>query len=251
MTAPVAATWDGLDAAAIARRCGAPRVEVLDATDSVLDVAHALAERGAPAGAVVVADEQRAGRGRLGRAWTSAPGLGVWCAVVERPHDAGSLDHLSIRTGLEIAERLDPLARGQVRLKWPNDLVLAGGKLGGILVEARWQDGVPAWVAVGVGVNVVAPAGQAGAAGLPAGASRADILEAIVRGVRAAASRPGPLSPDEVERYRGRDALRGRRIAHPVAGTVEGLAPSGDLLVRGATGVERVRAGTIRYAEDS
>lgn len=242
-------TWDGHTADALAIRCGVPRLDLFDETDSTLDVAHVLAEQGAPSGTVAVADSQRAGRGRLGRSWSSPPGCGVWCTVIERPGDAAVLDVLSIRVGLGLAEGLDALAAERVGLKWPNDLVLRGGKLAGILTEVRWSAGVPVWVAVGVGVNVVAPVDVAGGVGLGAGASRVDVLAMVVRAVRSAAAGAGHLSADEESRYRLRDALRGRRIEGPVAGTIDGIAPSGELLVRTLSGVERVRAGTIRQAE--
>ena len=146
--------WDGLSAEDLARRCGVPRVKLLRETDSTLDVAHALASQGAPEGTLVVADYQTAGRGRFGRVWSSRPGLGVWCTVIERPNDPEALDVLSIRVGLRAAQALDALAGERVGVKWPNDLVLAAGKVGGILSEARWTGASLAWVAVGVGVGV-------------------------------------------------------------------------------------------------
>ena len=187
-------TWDGHTAGALAHRCGVPHVELLAETDSTLDVAHALAEGDAPAGTVVIADTQRAGRGRQGRAWSSPAGQGVWCTIIERPADPGVLDVLSIRIGLRLAEGLDALAGERVRVKWPNDLVVRAGKLAGILTEARWSGSRLAWVAVGVGVNVIAPDDVASAAGLLPGTSRSDVLHAIVRSVRAAATTEGHLS---------------------------------------------------------
>ncbi len=249
MTMAALVTWDGLTADDIAVQCGAKRVELFSETDSTLDVAHALAEQGALSGTVVVADSQRAGRGRLGRPWSSLPGLGVWCTVVERPADTAALDVLSIRVGLELAEGLDGLGADRIDLKWPNDLLLRGGKLAGILTETRWSAGAPAWVAVGVGVNIVAPTDVPGGVGLGAGVARIDVLRAVLRAVQSAAARTGHLSAEEESRYRLRDALRGRRIVEPVAGTVDGVTASGELLVRTSRGVERVRAGTIRVGE--
>ncbi|MEK7401746.1 MAG: biotin--[acetyl-CoA-carboxylase] ligase [Gemmatimonadota bacterium] len=229
-----------------------PRVEVFHETESTLDVAHAMATRGAESGTLVVADRQTAGRGRMGRTWSSAPGAGVWCTVIERPSDTAALDVLSIRVGLGIAEALDAIAGERVGLKWPNDLIVAAGKLGGILIETRWSGEAINWVAVGVGVNVVAPANVPGAAGLIAApGSRVAVLAAIVGAVRAAAARIGHLSPDEEARYAARDALRGKQIAEPAAGTVAGIAPTGELLVTQPNRIARVRSGTIRLAEDS
>lgn len=243
--------WDGHNATAIAQRCALPHVELLAETDSTLDVAHALAEKGAPSGTLIVADAQRAGRGRLGRTWSSQPGFGVWCTMIERPRDTKAFEVLSVRVGLEAAELLDALANDRVGVKWPNDLMLGGAKLGGILTEARWAGPSLAWVAVGVGVNVVAPADVPGAMGLPVGVQRVDVLSAIVRAIRFAAAAEGHLSTDELDRYDARDMLKGRQITSPAAGRVAGLAASGALVVETALGLEQHRTGTIRFAEDT
>src|SRR5437867_3544664 len=246
------ARWDGLTAGLIAERCRLPNVELLDVTDSTLDVAHSLAERGAPAGSLIVADAQRAGRGRFGRSWTSQPGRGVWCTMIERPRDVSALHVLSLRVGLCAAEALDAFAppADRVGVKWPNDLTLRGGKLGGILVEARWSGSVLAWVAIGIGVNVREPEGVHGAAGLRAGTQRFDVLTAIVDAIRSAAASTGELSHDEIDRYRARDVLVGREVASPARGCVVGIAPAGALLGETSGGVQHHRGGTVRFAGD-
>lgn len=246
----VALTWEGLSALELARRCAVPRIELLSETESTQDVAHALAEGGggAPAGTTVLADTQRAGRGRLGRTWTSQPGLGVWCTVLERPVHTDALDLLSLRVGLNAAEALDRFAGERVGVKWPNDLILQRGKLGGILVEARWSGSSLGWVAIGVGVNVIAPPDVAGASALARGARRTDVLVEIVRAVRTAAAAQGRFTNDELARFRARDVLAGRRIVSPAAGTVAGITATGSLVVETVRGSEHVRAGTIRLA---
>lgn len=251
MTTAVSATWDGLTADSLARRCGVPRVEVLLETGSTLDVAHALAENGAPGGTVVLADAQRAGRGRQGRSWSSPHARGVWCTVIERPDDRRVLDLLSLRVGLYVAEGLDALAGERVLVKWPNDLLVRAGKVAGILSEARWSGASLAWVAVGVGVNVMAPDGVDASAGLLPGTRRADVLAIVVRAVRSASAADGGLSPDELERYASRDALAGRRVTAPAEGRIQGIAPSGGLVIDTPRGREEHRVGTIRFAEDS
>lgn len=260
-------TWDGCTADELARRCGVPRIELLAETGSTQDVVHAFAEEGAPAGTTVVADAQRAGRGRRGRSWMSEPGRGVWCTVLERPEHPNAMEVLSLRIGLEIAEALDVFAGARVGVKWPNDLMLPlsvpsdavipsdardlqFGKLGGILVEARWSGSSLLWVAIGVGVNVVAPPDVRGAVGLTPDARRTAVLVAIVRAVRSAGSADGPLSTEELRRYRARDVLVGRRIVSPAAGTVTGITATGALVVETARGSEHVRAGTIQLAEE-
>ena len=237
--------YEGESEASLATRLGLPRVVVLDETGSTLDVAHELADRGAPAGTLVVADAQRAGRGRQGRTWASSPGHGVWCTMVARIADAKALDVLSIRVGLLAAEALDDVAGERVRVKWPNDLLLSRGKLAGILCETRWSGQAPAWVAIGIGVNVIAPEGVAGAAGMPPGTARLDLLARIARGTRSAAASAGWLSKGELERYAARDALAGVRIASPAAGIAVGIDDAGALLVKTSRGTEAHRTGTV------
>lgn len=241
--------YDGLPETAISERLGLPRVVVLDQIGSTLDVAHELAEQGAPAGTLILADTQHAGRGRMGREWRSLPGHGVWCTVIERPRDPSALDVLSIRVGLGAAEALDGFAGERVGVKWPNDLVLQRGKLGGVLGETRWSGTSPAWVAIGVGVNVIPPPDVAGAAGMRHGVARVDVLEAVVRAIRHAASQAGHLSSDELSRFATRDTLAGARIVSPATGTVAGITASGALIVNTPYGAEQHRTGTVRLAE--
>jgi BirA family transcriptional regulator, biotin operon repressor / biotin---[acetyl-CoA-carboxylase] ligase len=244
-------TWDGATAADLAQQLNVPRLELRSEVESTQDIAHALAEQGAAPGTVVLADAQRSGRGRMGRNWASEPGAGVWCTIIARPTDVSALDVLSVRVGLHVAEALDVLTGGdRIQLKWPNDLVLAGKKLGGILIEARWSGTSLSWIAIGVGVNVQAPKVLQGA-GFPVAVQRRDVLSGIVRGVNAATDATGWLTASELDRYRSRDTLVGRDIVEPGAGRVRGIAESGALLVESNGGVQEYRAGTIRYAEDA
>jgi BirA family biotin operon repressor/biotin-[acetyl-CoA-carboxylase] ligase len=248
---PEAVTWDGAPAADLAQQLNVPCLELRTEVESTQDIAHALAEQGAVHGTIVLADAQRSGRGRMGRSWASEPGAGVWCTIIARPHDARALDVLSVRVGLHVAEALDGLAGGEtIRLKWPNDLLLAGRKLGGILIEARWSGAKLSWIAIGVGINVETP-NVAAAVGFPAGVRRRDVLSRIVRAVDAAINAAGWLTSNELERYRSRDALVGRDIVEPGPGRVKGIAESAALLVESNEGVQEYRAGTIRYAEDA
>jgi BirA family biotin operon repressor/biotin-[acetyl-CoA-carboxylase] ligase len=243
--------WDGHTAGALAHRCGVPHLELLHETDSTQDVAHELADGGAPPGTVVLSDTQRAGRGRHGRSWSSQPGRGVWCTILERPSEHRALDVLSIRVGLRVAEALDEFAETRIGLKWPNDLVVPDGKLGGVLTEARWSGASLGWVAIGIGINVLPPLGIPGAAGLRDGVRRADVLAAVVRAVRGAAACGGYLSSQELERYHARDVLLNRRIAAPAAGTVAGISMNGSLVVETADGPAELRTGTVRYAGET
>ena len=223
--------WEGTDASALAAALDLPRVELHARLGSTLDRAHDLAADGAPAGALVLADAQTAGRGRGGRVWESPAGTGIWLALVERPADPAAIQVLSIRAGLRAARVLDRFAGDVVRLKWPNDLQIDGRKLAGILIEARWRDGRPDWVAIGFGLNVRMPAGVADAAALSQGADRLEVLAELVPALRAAATARGPLTPRELAEYASRDAARGRRCREPAVGEVRGITATGALLV--------------------
>lgn len=220
-----------------------------------MDLAHAAAAAGADAGTTVVADVQTAGRGRGGRRWVSDARTGVWATVVERPTDLAAVAVLSLRVGLALAAALEPLrttASTPIVLKWPNDLLVGGRKLAGVLVEARWREGAPEWVAVGVGVNCAVPPDYPDAAALGAGVRRADVLAAVVASVRAAAAARGGLGADELARYAARDAVRGRAVVDPVAGVAAGVDAAGALLVRTPDGALRaVPTASVRYAPGS
>ncbi len=121
-------------------------VEWFDELPSTQDVAHRLAGQGAGHGTTVAARVQPAGRGTRSRVWVSSAG-GLWMSVVCCPERATGIEGLGIRIGLAIAALLDAALPGPatghptVLVKWPNDLMLAHGKLGGVLTEARWQGG--------------------------------------------------------------------------------------------------------------
>jgi BirA family biotin operon repressor/biotin-[acetyl-CoA-carboxylase] ligase len=177
---PEGPEYDGLQAAELKARLGLPRVDVYDSISSTMDAAHAAAEAGAPAGTLIIADRQTAGRGRAGRRWASSAGAGLYLTLIERPTDPKALDVLSLRLGIRLAPVLDGFADGQrVEIKWPNDLYIGTGKLAGILSEARWQDERPSWVAIGLGINVIAPPEVPGAVGLREGVHRAELLAAV------------------------------------------------------------------------
>jgi len=222
-----------------------PRVELLESTTSTLDVAHRIAADGAPAGTLVIANEQTAGRGRGGKSWQSAPGAGLWLTLIERPTHTSGLGVLSLRAGLAAAEALDRFAPEPIRLKWPNDLYVDRGKLAGILVEARWREQSVEWVAVGLGLNVRRPESVEGAAGLEPGTDRLDVLAELVPALRAAAGAAGPLQSDELEEFDARDLARGRKCTQPAIGRVAGITPAGELLIALADSVASFRSGSL------
>jgi BirA family biotin operon repressor/biotin-[acetyl-CoA-carboxylase] ligase len=127
----------------------------LDSVTSTNDVAKRLAREGAPEGTLVVAEEQTAGRGRQGRRWIAPAGSSLLISVVFRPSflPAG-LPHLLMASGLAAARAIEDSTGLQVRLKWPNDILLGGRKTGGILIEAALSGEMIDHVVVGIGLNV-------------------------------------------------------------------------------------------------
>ncbi|MBI4237274.1 MAG: biotin--[acetyl-CoA-carboxylase] ligase [Deltaproteobacteria bacterium] len=133
-----------------------------DWLDSTNDEVMRLARAGAPEGTVVVADAQRRGRGQAGRVWESPPGRNLYFSLLLRPApEPAACTELTAVVGLALAEALETACRGvaggaavQVGLKAPNDLLLAGKKLGGILTEAVICEGRFVSVVVGCGINV-------------------------------------------------------------------------------------------------
>lgn len=231
--------------------------------ESTMDEAHRFAREGAPGGTVVLADVQRAGRGRAGKTWISRAGDGVWFTLVERDVSPDALQVLSLRIGLSLAEALAPLVEGRLWLKWPNDLLRgpaheerpawsALGKVAGILVEARWREQLVEWVAIGVGVNLRPPAtvpSAMRAAALREGVTRLDVLEAAVPSLRAAARRDGVLSVEELAAWHTRDAARARRCLAPSAGVVEGVDAAGAVLIREGATQRAHRSGSLELEE--
>lgn len=214
---------------------------------------------------LLVAEAQTAGRGRLGRSWTSAPGssLTFSLGLELAPADWGGL---SLAAGLAVAEALADLPGGdRIGLKWPNDLWLRGEdrKLAGILVEAQAGAHLhgPRWTVVGIGINVLplpgSPAGSGSDEGLRSGYAclqelgEACALQALMRIaphlLRALLRfQTEGLAPLQTAWAR-RDVLAGRRVtAGERQGVAEGITTGGELLLRDATGaLHRIASGEV------
>jgi BirA family biotin operon repressor/biotin-[acetyl-CoA-carboxylase] ligase len=241
--------YDGVAPAELAARLRAPGCLALLSVTSTMDIVHELALEGAPAGTVVLADEQVAGRGRQGRRWLSPRGSGIWLGYLVRPARATESGVLALRVGLAV---VDALAQNGAlaRLKWPNDILLHDRKVAGILCEARWSADRLAWVAVGVGINVYGPVPADIAPGAIAlnevvsAARRVPVLESLVPALHQLSDSP-VLSEAEQQRYASADWLAGRRLSAPVQGTARGVDPQGALLVDSASGTSRVVGGSV------
>ena len=195
--------------------------------DSTTRLAADLARAGAPDGVVVGADHQTAGRGRRGRTWESRPGASLLVSVILRPAPA----LVTLAAGVAAAEACEAVAGAAVRLKWPNDLLLDGAKLGGILSEL-----VAGAAVVGLGINLAwAPAG---AACLGPGVDRAALLHAYLAGLVSAG--------DVLDRYRHRCTTLGREVRVELpGGSLEGVATDVDQDGRLLVGGRAIAAGDV------
>ena len=205
-------------------------VRVLDSTNTR---ARELAAAGAPHGTLVTAGEQRAGRGRQGRTWSAPPGRALLSSLVLR--DPPRL--LPLLAGVAVAQVAER-AGVWAQVKWPNDVLVDGRKVAGILVEGRPQE---RWAVLGIGVNVALRLidfppelrDTAATLGLEPSAVPAT-LAALLEVLEPWLERPAEAVLDAV---RERDALRGRRITWSAGeGIADGIDGEGRLVVRADDG---------------
>jgi BirA family biotin operon repressor/biotin-[acetyl-CoA-carboxylase] ligase len=204
-------------------------------------LARAWAEAGAPEGAVVLADHQTAGRGRRGRGWAAPAGSALLFSLVLRPPlPVPRWPEIPLAAGCAVAEGMEAVAPVTAVLKWPNDVLVAGRKLAGILAEG--VAGTPPLVVLGIGLNVSQAAtdwppdlaGRAGSlAGLGVPVAREPLLAAVLARL---AAWYGVLLDQGFAPVRAawcRRGLLGTRVALAEGeGTAVDLAPGGELVVR-------------------
>ncbi len=206
-------------------RLGRPRLHVRE-IDSTNRRARELAAAGAPHGTLVTAGAQTAGRGRQGRTWEAPEGTALLCSLIVRELDP----LLSLRAGLAVAD----VAGAAARVKWPNDVLLDGGKVAGVLVEGRPGDG---WAVVGIGVNVAAAPEGVGAIAL----GRPDVEAVLAELLAALELRLGEPPAETLRALRERDALLGAELRwEGGSGVGDGIGDDGGLRVRLADGGETV-----------
>ena len=219
-------------------------VEALTTCGSTNDVARARAESGAQPWTVVMADAQTAGRGRAGRAWWSPPGEHLYLSVILRPNAAPEwLAPLTLQVALAMGDAVYEITRARPTLKWPNDVLVQGRKVGGALTELVLHSGGTS-VIVGVGLNVapIAPEAPADlhAIGLSSVAVRTvSRTEAAVALLRALHRRVGHFEQSGFDPadWQAFPSTVGHRVtvqspgAPPVTGLALNLRSDGALLV--------------------
>jgi len=234
-------------------------------TDSTNRVALELGHAGEPEGAVVVAEEQTAGRGRAGRAWHSEHAAGIYATLLLRPRLAPvQAPLLTMMAGLSAHAAIQAQTGLTVDLKWPNDLLINGKKVGGILTEMHAEPGQIRFVIVGIGLNVNQEkfAGELGAIAtslrLETGKTQSR-LELLVRLLREFENdynqflREGPASITKkfvaISSYAQGRRVRVTNGTESFAGTTDGLGPEGLLRVKRDDGdVVTVIAGDVTEA---
>ncbi len=233
-------------------------------TTSTNDDARTAARAGAPAGAAFAADAQSQGRGRLGRLWHSPPRTNLYVSFLLRPALAtDALVWLPLAAGLAVADAVGPhLDRAQrLSVKWPNDVLLDGHKLAGVLSEAEVVDGAARFVIVGIGINVherefpeelahrATSLVRSGITGVERGALLVDLCLALARRVDALEQSHLAELRADLARL---DALAGKTVAiGGVRGRAAGIDPEGRLRVVDDDGVELAFASGEAQLEPS
>jgi BirA family biotin operon repressor/biotin-[acetyl-CoA-carboxylase] ligase len=227
-------------------------VEVLPQLDSTNSELMRRARAGAGDPVLLVAEQQTAGRGRLGRSWVSASGDSLTFSL-GLPLSLTDWSGLSLAVGVSVAESLAPA----VRLKWPNDIWVEDRKLGGILIETAGFGGASAatrYAVIGIGINI-APRPAEGLSTPPA--ALRDLLpdcdapqvlqrlaEPLVRNLQLF-EREGFAAFRA--RFDNRDALRGRAVtlSDGTTGTAAGVGETGSLLVHTAAGLQAISSSEV------
>ena len=239
-----------LESTAIGRR-----ILCVGSVTSTNDVAWAEAVAGAEHGLAIFADEQKKGRGRMGREWFAPKGSSILCSVVLRPEiDVDRVPLVTAIAALAAADAVDELARVHAKIRFPNDVFVGERKIAGVLVESRFISGRPDLFVVGIGLN-----GNVKAEGFPVDlhnpatslqveAGRPVNLAAAARSLLEALDRwVGELDGGlrSIRRaWRERSAILGRPVrvregGRVYSGVVEGLDPIEGLEVRLAAGPVR------------
>ena len=269
----LAEPYDCLDAAAVRAQLGAQahlfRLELLDACASTNTLLLERARGGAPLGSVIACELQSAGRGRRGNNWQSGLGGSLTFSLLWRfAQGAAGLSGLSLAAGVAVARALAAAGVEDVQLKWPNDLLHAGRKLGGILIELHGDAAGPSAAVIGIGLNLRLPASLRDAIA-QAVTDVASISNEVPQRNRLLAATLIELA-QVLEQFAGhgfaplrqewtaRHAHQGKAVTlssgdgNKVAGRAAGVAEDGALLVETARGVERFVSGELSLrASDS
>ena len=248
--------WDGEPVPLLRSRWDVPVLEAYGRIGSTNDRAAQLAASGSGPYAVVVAEEQSAGRGRRGATWRSPRGCGLWMSVVLPASVSHCLSFLPLLVGLATAAAIEEARSGvEVRIKWPNDLWIGGRKVAGVLCESSG-----ATVIAGIGINLTPPAGGFSpdladlAISLETGGTkslkRSELASTVIGALKRRLEGLSSVLPGAALADLGRrDALAGRAIDTDQSGEgiARGIAKDGALILERPDGRRvPVVAGSVR-----
>ena len=220
---------------------------------STNDLAWAAASEGAPDGLAIFAEEQTKGRGRFGRTWAAEPGRALLCSIVLRPSiDVDRVPLMTALGALAAADVVGPAAR----IRFPNDVMLDGLKIAGVLVEARFVSARPDVFVMGVGLNVSGHPEGMGATSLGPKASRVDAARALLEAADDWYARLGGGLEDYRRAWRERSFILRKRVrvkqdGRAFTGIVEDVDPMDGLVVRVDAGGQprSVRSEHVEHLE--
>jgi BirA family biotin operon repressor/biotin-[acetyl-CoA-carboxylase] ligase len=247
-----------------ASRFGKNAVTYLPETASTNAVAKAIAAKGAPEGALVVAGAQKEGRGRKGRTWFSPPGLGLYASLVLRPHlPPSEAFTFSLMSALAVADGIASLDdRLHPAVKWPNDVLIKERKVSGILIELATEADLLDYVIVGFGINVNTESFPRGLRTEPTSLlletgrpiRRAVVLAAVLKQIERQYERFLENGSDPiVSEWRKRCDIEGRlisveRLDTIVKGTVKSVDRDGSLILEDNEGrTHKIHSGDVVY----
>lgn len=260
----------GLVSAYLSGRPRPPQLVCLDAVDSTNSEAERQLAAGSPVPLVILARQQTEGRGRRGRTWHSPAAGNLYCTFVFRPRlEPARLQDFTLWMGLNICELISNFCKIDPGLKWPNDLLFAGRKCGGMLTEARIDADQIRDLVFGLGLNLNGRAADlprdlqrtatslAEATGAPVDLNR--FAAALIGRVLGAYDQftEGGYRDKFAGLWKRYDVLRGRPVSvvqgtRTVAGTATGIDNEGSLIVRLNSGrAERFRAGEVTLGKDA
>lgn len=229
-------------------------------TDSTNDIATKLASQGAPEGTVVFAEFQTKGRGRLGRSWIAPKGTSILASIVFRPKLLpNQATQVTLMSAVAVAKAIEKQTQVTPQIKWPNDILIEGKKVSGILTEMQAETDQIRFLVVGIGINVAVPeeilpenATSIHYKGAGGTVTRISLAQELLRQLEIGY---GLLHDGQWEtvqnQWQQRSFLTGKQVQvrcldRKIDGTVTGVDPDGSLLIRLDHGLtERVMAGDV------
>jgi BirA family biotin operon repressor/biotin-[acetyl-CoA-carboxylase] ligase len=244
------------------------RIHVFDQLESTNSEAYRIAEEGGEEGEVVVADRQLRGKGRLGRSWHSPPGVNLYVSMILRPPiEVRKAPLLALMAAVAAVKAVKCVSGIQPRIKWPNDLLVNGRKLGGLLSEMKDRAGQVDFVILGIGINVNMTSGTIPEEmrfiatslreELGYEISRVELLHALLRavegeyGVFLTGKTEGILHQWKTFSQMVGTLVEVRSFDEVIRGRVKGIDSDGSLLLLAADGSERsIVAGDVSHVRN-